>query len=296
MTKSLDCLPHLRVFIDLSLLVLSVLIAFVLHHQIKKKKCPINCEKNALYDHFKSQCRWQVTGIALGLVMWSIFGFILCGTSGCLTSNWLVILCLLLSGVTLLIGTWMILREAFLTIDVDVSNMYSSLEIARLIHFLIQIFKNMIQYFRCMCCSRITKRALLLPILILLILLNLVDWHHIKACKTSKVISPSTYFAGTICVYLTMLLATMLTVCCPIFRHSRLKYSRSNKTVVVLGLALFSLTSITWSIVGLFSIIKRHEDPFNCWNDHIVLNAARWSILQLLLLEKLPKKTSKAFK
>lgn len=268
MVDTSDCLPQVNAFIETSLLVFLVVTAFTLRHQVKKEDIPPIRESNALYDHLQPKFRCEMAGIALGLEVWGVAGFFLSGKPGCPASHWLVVLCLSLSGGCMLIGTWMGVREALLTVDYD-----------------------MLTILRCSCCSRLTKRALLLPPLALLVTLNIASWLESRcliACNASTLFPPTTFFAGTAFVFLAMFVATMLAVCYPLSRKCRKTSLRPNKMVVALGLAAVALASIGWSTVGFMGLLKRSDraalDVISCWDDPIVVHAAQWSIIQLLLV------------
>eukprot|EP00644_Phytophthora_capsici_P010008 jgi/Phyca11/21318/fgenesh1_pg.PHYCAscaffold_90_\ len=114
------CLSRLRVFLDASLLVLLVFTALVLHRRAAEpKELPWKFDVNALSNYLKPTFRRRVAVVVLGLIAWAVLGLVLSLEDGCPASNWLVVLCLLLSVGCLLVATWLGVRESLLTIDYD---------------------------------------------------------------------------------------------------------------------------------------------------------------------------------
>ncbi|KAG3178078.1 hypothetical protein PC128_g16545 [Phytophthora cactorum] len=250
--------------------------AFTLRHQVTKNEdIPSKFDTNPLYDHIRPTFRRIVAAVVLGLEAWGVLGLVLSVQHDCPVSHWLVVLCLSLSGGCLLVGTWLGVREALLTIDCDTPTILWCL--------------------RCSCCSRLTKRALLLPPLALLVTLNVASWlesRSAEACNSSELLSPEIFFVGAACVFLIMFIATMLAVGCPLAsRRFRAGSSRLSKVLVVLGLAAFAIASIGWAVVGLVSLLGHRNDvdpatldANSCWDDVVVWHAAQWSIAQLLVV------------
>ncbi|ETP52895.1 hypothetical protein F442_02182 [Phytophthora nicotianae P10297] len=271
-----ECLPRLRVFLEVSLLSLLVVTAFALcRFTTKTEEIPSKFDVNALYDHVRPTFRRSVAATVVGLEMWGVMGLVLSMQHGCLASHWLVVLCLSLSGGCVLVGTWLGVRETLFTIECDIL--------------------TMIWCLRCSCCSRLTKRALLLPPLALLVTLNVascLESRTAEACNTSELLSPQTFFFGAASVFLAMLIATMLAIVCPLVsRRCRTGSSRLGKALVALGLATFAVISIAWAIVGSMSLVgQRNEVDLgtvyaeSCWDDVEVLHAAQWSTVQLLVV------------
>ncbi|KAE9037088.1 hypothetical protein PR002_g6742 [Phytophthora rubi] len=109
-----------------------------------------------------------LTGLALrrpwlGLQVWGILGLVLALETDCPTSHWLVVLCLTLSIGCMFVGAGLSAREALLTIDCD----------------LLTLLCQSLWCLRCSCCSRLTKRLLLLPPLALVATLNAASWFKI---------------------------------------------------------------------------------------------------------------------
>ncbi|KAF1784060.1 hypothetical protein GQ600_17849 [Phytophthora cactorum] len=293
-----QCLPRLRVFLELSLLALLVLTAFTLRHQVTKNE---DIHRNSiliLFTTIRPTFRRIVAAVVLGLEAWGVLGLVLSVQHDCPVSHWLVVLCLSLSGGCLLVGTWLGVREALLTIDCDVRHVDNPLQLQH-----VQIISMMLPpqtptilwCLRCSCCSRLTKRALLLPPLALLVTLNVASWlesRSAEACNSSELLSPEIFFVGAACVFLIMFIATMLAVGCPLAsRRFRAGSSRLSKVLVVLGLAAFAIASIGWAVVGLVSLLGHRNDvdpatldANSCWDDVVVWHAAQWSIAQLLVV------------
>ncbi|KAF4146347.1 hypothetical protein GN958_ATG04470 [Phytophthora infestans] len=270
------CLPRLRVFLEASLLALLVVTACALRRQVTMKEdTPPKFDTNALYDHVRPTFRRSVAATVLGLETWGVLGLVLSVHFDCSASQWLVVMCMALSGGCLLVGTWLGVRETLLTINFDIPMLLWCL--------------------RCSCCSRLTKRALLLPPLALLVTINVASWvesRTLGACSTLELVSPELFFIGVTCLFLLMFIATLLAVCCPLASHRcRSGSSRTGKALVALGLTVFALTCIGWAIVGLFSLVNHPNDVNSttlntdtCWGYVAVFHAAQWSIAQLLVV------------
>ncbi|KAG6615091.1 uncharacterized protein IUM83_08649 [Phytophthora cinnamomi] len=268
------CLSRLRVFLDASLLVALLLTAFALRRRVVDAKAPPKSD-DLYYDHLNHTFRRSVAVTVLGLQVWGILGLVLGLGSDCPSSSWLVVLCLALSVGCMLVSAGLSAREALLTIDCDIL--------------------TVLWCVRCSCCSRLTKRALLLPPLGLLATLNVASWFESRdgdVCNASELLSPSVFFAGTASLFLAMLVSILVAVGCSLSscKH-RVTSTRVGKALVALGLAVFALTSISWAIVGLVSLPKHHDtvDPdalydTSCWDDQSTICTAQWSIAQLLII------------
>ncbi|KAG1689691.1 hypothetical protein DVH05_002048 [Phytophthora capsici] len=269
------CLSRLRVFLDASLLVLLVFTALVLHRRAAEpKELPWKFDVNALSNYLKPTFRRRVAVVVLGLIAWAVLGLVLSLEDGCPASNWLVVLCLLLSVGCLLVATWLGVRESLLTIDYDVF--------------------TMLQCMRCSCCSRLTKRALLLPPLVLLVTVNGVSWFESRSrhrCNVSELLSPQSFFAGASILFLTLLLITLLAVGCPLVsRRWRAASSRLGKVLAAVGLATFGSVVIGWGVIGLVSLQRRKGadqvtvSSRSCWEDLEVVPSIQWSVAELLVV------------
>ncbi|KAK1943233.1 hypothetical protein P3T76_004629 [Phytophthora citrophthora] len=269
------CLPRLRVFLDASLLALLVFTAFVLHRRAAEpKELPWKLDVNAPSNYVKPTFRRRVAVVMLGLIAWGVLGLVLTLEDNCPSSNWLVVLSLSLSGGCLVVAMWLGVREALLTINYDIF--------------------TMLQCLRCSCFSRLTKRALLLPPLTLLVTLNGVSWFEnrsIDRCNASELLSPESFFAGASCIFLIMLVVTLLAVCCPLVsRRWRTAPSRLGKVLAAVGLATFGSAAICWAVVGLVSLQhQKGADPVTvsspkCWEDLEVIPSVQWSIAELLVV------------
>ncbi|KAE9005607.1 hypothetical protein PF011_g11964 [Phytophthora fragariae] len=268
------CLPRLRMFLDASLLAALVLTALALRRRVVSSEPPPKPD-DLFYDHLNRTFRRSVALTVLGLQVWGILGLVLALEGDCPASHWLVVLCLALSIGCMFVGAGLSAREALLTIDCDLLTLLWCL--------------------RCSCCSRLTKRALLLPPLALVATLNVASWLECRngeACNAPELLSPSVFFAGTASVFLAMLVAILAAVGCSLAlsRH-RVTSTRVGKVLVALGLAVFALTSIGWAVVGLLSIPKLHNNAdldalyvTGCWRDRSTVSAAQWSIAQLLVV------------
>ncbi|OWY98836.1 hypothetical protein PHMEG_00030294 [Phytophthora megakarya] len=115
-----DCLPRLRVFLDASLLVLLIFTTLALHRRATRQETPPKIDDGTLYNYQRPPFRRSIAIAMLTFVAWGILGLVLTLQQDCSTSHWLVVLCLSLSGGCLLVGTWLGIREALLTIDFDV--------------------------------------------------------------------------------------------------------------------------------------------------------------------------------
>ncbi|KAL3656936.1 hypothetical protein V7S43_018141 [Phytophthora oleae] len=269
------CLPRLRVFLDVSLLALLVLTALALHRRVAEpKELPSKFDVSAPSNYLKPTFRRRVAVAVLALAAWGVLGLVLSLENGCPASNWLVVLCLSLSGGCLLVGAWLGVQEALLTIDYDIF--------------------TILQCLRCSCCSRLTKRALLLPPLALLVTLNGVSWLESRStdgCNASELLSPESFFAGASVIFLAMLVVTLLAVGCPLVsRRWRAASSRLGKVLVVLGLATCGSASTGWAVVGFVSLQRRNGvDPVavyspSCWENLAVVPSVQWSVAELLVV------------
>jgi hypothetical protein len=113
------CLPRLRMFLDASLLALLVVTAVALRRRVARPDPP-KPDANALYEDVARSFRRSVALSVLALEAWGAVGLVLSLAHDCPASHWLVACCLSLSCGCLLVGAWLGVREALLTIDCDV--------------------------------------------------------------------------------------------------------------------------------------------------------------------------------